>query len=118
MYRLLHLNLLDAEFTSTSEHCTLTLVGQLTGQDIEPLRSAMAAWLAVVDADVAVDVGELSFVSINGLGLLVWLAAQVQRRGHRLHLLHIGAHLCELLQLTRLDRVLAYDDTPCALMAA
>ena len=80
--------------------------GELTALHLAELREVLREAIAGNDLHVIVDAHALEYVSINGMGLLVWLHRELRRRGGKLTLLRPSRHLREMIALTRLDRVL------------
>lgn len=109
---------LTTRVTIDGRTMTLRLRGELAAAAIEPLRWRLAILLDEHAPDVVVDLEELSFASINGLGLLVWLVATVRQRGRSITILRPSARLMELLTLARLERVLPIRQDPSRLSTA
>lgn len=103
----LDFNTLRVQALQTGEDLSLTFIGELTAQHIEPLRHHLGRLVRRCTGEVVIDLHPLTFASINGLGLLTWLAQASRREGRNLILLHPSEHLRDILALTRLDRVLS-----------
>ncbi len=116
MFTEFHLPALRIDAVHCSDELALRFVGELTAQHIEPLRRHLHRLIHRHACDVSIDLEQLNFASINGLGLLTWLAAELRQLGRVLILLRPTRHLREVLELTRLDRVLAIADERTATM--
>jgi anti-anti-sigma factor len=117
MHTDIHFDTLHVEALQLGDELALRFQGELTSQHVEPLHRHLDRLIEQTARDVSVDLGDLDFISINGLGLLTWLAAQQRARGRTLSLLNPSRHLGGVLHLTHLDRVLHVADEP-ALIAA
>jgi anti-anti-sigma factor len=96
------------------------VVGRLDVTTAADLRAALLGLLDAPDgdADLVVDLSGVHTVDMVGLGLLVGVHRQAQRRGRRLVLVGVPAKVMRLLTATRLRRVLAVRDLPRGAVAA
>jgi anti-sigma B factor antagonist len=62
--------------------------------------------LLPVRPDIVINLGAVDFVDSAGLGLLVKLASRARARNGSLKLCALGAHIREVLRVTKLDRLL------------
>ena len=84
--------------------------------DIAAVTRLRPTWLALVDAAlpelVVVDLAEVAFMDVAGVGLLVALRNGQQRHGGRVHLRHVPARVAKLLELTGLSALFPVEHTP------
>ena len=70
--------------------------------------------LAVISAgaqNVVIDLSGVDFIDSTGLGVLMGAAKRVRSAGGDIRLVTAGSRLAELIELTRLDRVLDVFDS-------
>jgi anti-anti-sigma factor len=84
--------------------------------DIAAVTRLRPAWLALADATspelVVVDLAEVTFMDVAGLGLLVGLRNRQQQHGGRVHLRHVPHRVTTLLELTGLAHLFPVERTP------
>lgn len=88
---------------TTAADLRVELLGVLDQQAAEP---------SVHGDDLVVDLSGVDVVDMVGVGLLVGVHRQAQRRGRRLVLTGVPHRVMRLLTATRLRRVLAVRDLP------
>jgi anti-anti-sigma factor len=75
--------------------------------DGEPADSRLVSLIGELDQSLlALDFGNVNFMSSMGLAMLLTLHKRLTTRGRRLAVLNLQPHLYELFSLTRLDTVL------------
>ena len=70
--------------------------------------------LAVISAgvqNVVIDLSSVDFIDSTGLGVLMGAAKRVRSAGGDIRLVSVGSRLADLIELTRLDRVLDVFDS-------
>ena len=70
--------------------------------------------LAVISAgvqNVVIDLSSVDFIDSTGLGVLMGAAKRVRSAGGDIRLVSVGSRLSDLIELTRLDRVLDVFDS-------
>ncbi len=84
--------------------------------DIAAVTRLRPSWVALVDATrpelVIVDLGQVTFMDVAGLGLLLALRNRQQRHGGRVHLRSVPAPVTRLLRLTGLSGAFPVEPAP------
>jgi anti-anti-sigma factor len=96
---------------SPADVCVVAITGPLDVTTAADLRAELTALLATNSrADLVLDLAGVDQFDMVGLGLLVGVHRQAQRRGRRLVLSQVPPKVMRLLVATRLHRVLAIGD--------
>ena len=84
--------------------------------DIAAVARLRPTWLALADTAlprvVVVDLSDVTFMDVAGVGLLVALRNRQQQHGGRVHLRHVPARVAKLLELTGLAALFPVERTP------
>jgi anti-sigma B factor antagonist len=83
--------------------------------DIAAVTRLRATWLALADTGrpvIVVDLCEVTFIDVAGVGLLVALRNRQLAHGGAVHLRGVPAHVTRVLQLTGLAGVLPVEPAP------
>jgi anti-anti-sigma factor len=89
--------------------------------DIAAVTRLRPTWLALADAGrpvVVVDLREVTFMDVAGVGLLAALWNRQHAHGGRVHLRQVPAQVTRVLQLTGLAEVLPVEPAPSPRLAA
>lgn len=79
------------------------LAGELTADDVEPLRRMVNERLAEQTRDFVLDLSETEFVDSRGLETLLWIGEQAGERLGQLRLLSPNDNVRTILHVTRLS---------------
>ena len=84
--------------------------------DIAAVARLRPSWVALAEAArpevVVVDLSEVTFMDVSGVGLLVALRNRQLPHGGRVHLRHVPAGVGRLLELTRLAALFPVEHAP------
>lgn len=83
----------------------LCLEGQIVAGDTEALRGSVQA--AREDADIILDLANVSIVDAHGLGVLLQLRERTLAKGGRFELMNVSQPLYRVFEITRLNTVFA-----------
>jgi anti-sigma B factor antagonist len=90
---------------------TFTVLGPLDVTTAATMRAHLTSLLAATDTDdLIIELDHVGAVDQVGLGLLVGMHRQAQRRGRRLVLVGVPPRVMRVLAITKLRRVLTIDD--------
>lgn len=109
---------LNLEFDGDSQpgRVIVRIGGELDMLTAPRLRDALLPIVATADADVVLDLGPVTFLGSNGLGVLVEVARQATDSGAALRLVAATKIVTRPITLTGLDEVLdlyeSVDDLP------
>jgi anti-sigma B factor antagonist len=96
---------------------TFHVLGSLDVTTAATLRAELTEMLTTEGTDdLVVDLEGVGALDTVGLGLLVGIHRQAQRRGRRLVLTGVPPRVMRVLAITRLRRVLTIDDGPAAVV--
>lgn len=74
-------------------------------------RQQLLAVIGTGAQNVVIDLSEVDFIDSTGLGVLMGAAKRVRSAGGDIRLVMAGSRLADLIELTRLDRVLDVFDS-------
>jgi anti-sigma B factor antagonist len=89
--------------------------------DIAAVTRLRPSWLALADAGrplLVVDLSEVTFIDVAGIGLLVALRNRQHAHGGRVHLRRVPAQVTRVLRLTGLAGFLPVEPAPAPRSAA
>lgn len=89
--------------------------------DIATVTRLRPTWLALADAGrpvLVVDLADVTFIDVAGIGLLVALRNRQHAHGGRVHLRHVPAQVTRVLRLTGLAGSLPVEPAPAPRSAA
>ena len=84
----------------------LTVTGEIDMATAPRFRQRLLAVIGAGTQNVVIDITGVDFIDSTGLGVLMGGAKRVRSAGGDIRLVTAGARLAELIELTRLDRVL------------
>lgn len=88
----------------------VNLEGDITLDELDPLRKVVADQLACSNYDFVIDLSQVEFVDSKGLETLLWLQEQAADRLGQVRLVNPSSPVRQILRLTRLDR--AFESHP------
>ena len=98
------------EFGVTVASCgqweILTVTGEIDMATAPRFRQRLLAVIGAGAQNVVIDITGVDFIDSTGLGVLMGGAKRVRGAGGDIRLVMAGARLADLIELTRLDRVL------------
>lgn len=74
-------------------------------------RQRLLAVISTGAQNVVIDLSSVDFIDSTGLGVLMGAAKRVRSAGGDIRLVSVGSRLADLIELTRLDRVLDVFDS-------
>ena len=74
-------------------------------------RQRLLAVISTGVQNVVIDLSSVDFIDSTGLGVLMGAAKRVRSSGGDIRLVSVGTRLADLIELTRLDRVLDVFDS-------
>ena len=89
----------------------LTVTGEIDMATAPRFRQRLLAVISAGAQDVVIDLSGVDFIDSTGLGVLMGAAKRVRGTGGDIRLVMTGSRLSELVELTRLDRVLDVFDS-------
>ena len=93
----------------------LTVVGEIDMATAPRFRKRLHEVIGAGAQLVVIDISGVDFIDSTGLGVLMGGAKRVRSGGGDIRLVTAGARLAELIELTRLDRVVdVYDSVSAA----
>jgi len=92
--------------SSESETLRITGVKELSGASATTVRDEITKNLVPAHQHLEVDLSETTFVDSSGLGALISLHKTLRARGGQLRLINPSATCQQLLELTRLHRII------------
>ena len=87
------------------------MTGEIDMATAPRFRQRLLAVISAGAQDVVIDLSEVDFIDSTGLGVLMGAAKRVRSSGGDIRLVMKGSRLAELIELTRLDRVLDVFDS-------
>ena len=82
----------------------VTMEGDLTLDELEPLRKIVGDQLAASNYDFVVDLSLVDFVDSKGLETLIWIQEQAADRLGQVRLASLTSSVKQILRMTRLER--------------
>ena len=96
----------------------VTLKGRLVSADTQRVRVAMLQVVEEGHAMLVVDISQVTFIDSSGLSVLLSVFKAVRKRGGEMNLFGMTEQIRHLLELTRVEQVLAsYADRQSAIEA-
>ncbi|MCY3634732.1 MAG: STAS domain-containing protein [bacterium] len=89
----------------------LTVTGEIDMATAPRFRQRLLAVISAGVQNVVIDLSGVDFIDSTGLGVLMGAAKRVRSTGGDIRLVMSGSRLAELIELTRLDRVLDVFDS-------
>ena len=89
----------------------LTVTGEIDMATAPRFRQRLLAVISAGAQNVVIDLSGVDFIDSTGLGVLMGAAKRVRSAGGDIRLVMAGSRLAELIELTRLDRVLDVFDS-------
>ncbi|MCQ3810795.1 MAG: STAS domain-containing protein [Acidimicrobiia bacterium] len=89
----------------------LTVTGEIDMATAPRFRQRLLAVISTGAQNVVIDLSGVDFIDSTGLGVLMGAAKRVRSSGGDIRLVMAGSRLAELIELTRLDRVLDVFDS-------
>lgn len=87
------------------------MTGEIDMATAPRFRQRLLAVIAAGAQNVVIDLSGVDFIDSTGLGVLMGAAKRVRSAGGDIRLVMAGTRLAELIELTRLDRVLDVFDS-------
>ncbi|MDE0115374.1 MAG: STAS domain-containing protein [bacterium] len=84
----------------------LTVTGEIDMATAPRFRQRLLAVISAGAHNVVIDLSGVDFIDSTGLGVLMGAAKRVRSAGGDIRLVMAGSRLGDLVELTRLDRVL------------
>ena len=97
--------------TSRGRWEILTVTGEIDMATAPRFRQRLLAVTAAGAQNVVIDLSGVDFIDSTGLGVLMGAAKRVRSLGGDIRLVMTGSRLSDLIELTRLDRVLDVFDS-------
>jgi len=94
------------KLNTDSETLRITGLKELSGAAATNVRDQIASTLQPAHSNLEVDLSETTFVDSSGLGALISLHKTLRARGGQLRLINPSATCQQLLELTRLHRII------------
>ena len=89
----------------------LTVTGEIDMATAPRFRQRLLAVIGAGAQNVVIDLSGVDFIDSTGLGVLMGAAKRVRSNGGDIRLVMTGSRLADLIELTRLDRVLDVFDS-------
>jgi len=89
----------------------LTVTGEIDMATVPRFRQRLLGVIGAGAQSVVIDLSGVDFIDSTGLGVLMGAAKRVRGSGGDIRLVRTGSRLSELIELTRLDRVLDVFDS-------
>ncbi|WP_420618049.1 STAS domain-containing protein [Candidatus Poriferisocius sp.] len=89
----------------------LTVTGEIDMATAPRFRQRLLAVIGTGAQNVVIDLSGVDFIDSTGLGVLMGGAKRVRSAGGDIRLVMAGSRLADLIELTRLDRVLDVFDS-------
>ena len=89
----------------------LTVTGEIDMATAPRFRQRLLGVITGGSQNVVIDLSGVDFIDSTGLGVLMGAAKRVRSAGGDIRLVMVGSRLAELIELTRLDRVLDVFDS-------
>ncbi|MCY3910482.1 MAG: STAS domain-containing protein [bacterium] len=89
----------------------LTVTGEIDMATAPRFRQRLLGVITGGAQNVVIDLSGVDFIDSTGLGVLMGAAKRVRSAGGDIRLVMVGSRLAELIELTRLDRVLDVFDS-------
>ncbi|WP_419924450.1 STAS domain-containing protein [Candidatus Poriferisocius sp.] len=89
----------------------LSVTGEIDMATAPRFRQRLLALISTGAQNVVIDLTEVDFIDSTGLGVLMGAAKRVRSAGGDIRLVSVGSRLADLIELTRLDRVLDVFDS-------
>jgi len=89
----------------------LTVTGEIDMATAPRFRQRLLAVISAGTQNVVIDLSGVDFIDSTGLGVLMGAAKRVRSTGGDIRLVMAGSRLADLIELTRLDRVLDVFDS-------
>ena len=96
----------------------IEIAGEVTRESDSVLKDAYERASADGSRTIILAFDGLEYMNSSGIGLLVTLLVRAQRSRQRIFACGLSAHYRQILELTRLDEVIAIHDTEDAALAA
>ena len=87
------------------------MTGEIDMATAPRFRQRLLAVISAGAQNVVIDLSGVDFIDSTGLGVLMGAAKRVRSAGGDIRLVTAGSRLAELIELTRLDRVLDVFDS-------
>lgn len=94
------------KLNTDSETLRITGLKELSGAGATNVRDQIANTLQPAHSNLEVDLSETTFVDSSGLGALISLHKTLRARGGQLRLINPSSTCQQLLELTRLHRII------------
>lgn len=92
----------------------LAVTGEIDMATAPRFRQRLLAVISAGTQNVVIDLSGVDFIDSTGLGVLMGAAKRVRSTGGDIRMVTTGSRLADLVQLTRLDRVLDVFDSVAA----
>ena len=89
----------------------LTVTGEIDMATAPRFRQRLLAVISAGAQNVVIDLSGVDFIDSTGLGVLMGAAKRVRTAGGDIRLVMTGSRLADLIEITRLDRVLDVFDS-------
>ena len=89
----------------------LTVTGEIDMATAPRFRQRLLAVISGGAQNVVIDLSGVDFIDSTGLGVLMGAAKRVRTAGGDIRLVMTGSRLADLIEITRLDRVLDVFDS-------
>ena len=89
----------------------LTVTGEIDMATAPRFRQQLLGVIGAGAQNVVIDISGVDFIDSTGLGVLMGGAKRVRSAGGDIRLVMTGSRLADLIELTRLDRVLDVFDS-------
>ncbi|MCY3578383.1 MAG: STAS domain-containing protein [bacterium] len=89
----------------------LTVTGEIDMATAPRFRQRLLGVITGGAQNVVIDLSGVDFIDSTGLGVLMGAAKRVRSAGGDIRLVMVGSRLADLIELTRLDRVLDVFDS-------
>lgn len=97
---------MEHTLTANGNHAILSLTGKLYVHDAGIIRDAMIEKIETGHHHLTMNLAGVTYIDSSGLGVLVTLHKMTQEKNGSLTLIGVQGMVKELLQRTRLDKVL------------
>ncbi len=87
------------------------MTGEIDMATAPRFRQRLLAAISAGAQDVVIDLSGVDFIDSTGLGVLMGAAKRVRSAEGDIRLVMVGSRLADLIELTRLDRVLDVFDS-------
>ncbi|WP_419918500.1 STAS domain-containing protein [Candidatus Poriferisocius sp.] len=92
----------------------LTVTGEIDMATAPRFRQRLRSVIGAGGQNVVIDLSGVDFIDSTGLGVLMGAAKRVRSAGGDIRLVMAGSRLSDLIEITRLDRVLDVFDSVAA----